>query len=85
MSLDGSYHHYHTLPMATVRRTITLPQFLAREIEAEAKKRGLSFSAVLAERAVAKRRLSFTGLIHDDPDPDLSLHVEEILARHFRD
>lgn len=71
----------HTEGMAVVRKTISLPASLAEELEEEARRRGISFSALMAERAAAGEptRLSYAGIIEDDPD--LSLKVEEILKR----
>ena len=78
--LTRSYSDVHTASMKTVRKTISLPAYLAEDLEAEAKRRGMSFSALVAERAALPRReLSFAGIIEDDPD--LSLKVEEILRR----
>ncbi len=66
--------------MATVRRTISLQPNLAAKLEREAKQRGISFSAVIAELVQrAPAELPYEGLIEDDPD--LSLRVEEVLGR----
>ena len=64
----------------TVRKTISLPEAVAEEVEGEAKARGLSFSAVVTERLTREPPpLSYAGIIEDDPD--LSLKVEETLKR----
>ena len=66
--------------MSTVRRTISLPPVIADRIDAEAIERGVSFSQVIAELASREPApLPYGGLIDDDPD--LSLRVEELLAR----
>jgi hypothetical protein len=67
----------------TVRKTISLPAHLADDLDREARERGMSFSALIAEKATAPRRkLSWAGSISDDPD--LSLKVEEILKRSLQ-
>ena len=66
--------------MTAVRRTISLPPAVAARLDAEAKRRETSFSAVvtdLVDRQPAA--LPYAGLIADDDD--LSLKVEEVLAR----
>jgi len=66
--------------MASVRRTISLPPHVAAQLEREAERRGISFSAVVAELADGVRdELPYAGLVDDDED--LSLRVEEVLAR----
>lgn len=63
-----------------VRRNVSLPAHLAESLEAEAKERGLTFSALLAEKAAQpRRRFDWVGSVSDDPD--LSLKLEEILRR----
>jgi hypothetical protein len=65
--------------MATVRRTISRPPAVADRLDREARRRGTSFSAVIAELASnGPGTLSYAGLIDDD---DLSQQIEEILAR----
>ena len=63
--------------MSTVRRTISLPPVIADRIDAEAIERGVSFSQVIAELAPE----ALARDIEIDDDPDLSLRVEELLAR----
>ena len=66
--------------MTAVRRTISLPPAVAARLDAEAKRRGTSFSAVvtdLVDRQPAA--LPYAGLIADDVD--LSMKLEEVLAR----
>jgi hypothetical protein len=69
--------------MASVRRTISLPPHVAARIERAARRRGTSFSAVVADLASrAPEELPYAGLIEDDED--LSLRVEEALKRLAR-
>ena len=69
--------------MATVRRTISLPPAVADRIDREAKRRDTSFSAVIAALVTDEpTNLPYAGLIDDDQD--LSLKVEEVLARLAR-
>ena len=57
-----------------------MPASLAARLDREAKRRGKSFSALVAELAERKPELlPYAGTITDDPD--LSLRVEEVLAR----
>jgi len=66
--------------MASVRRTISLPPTVAERLDREAKRRGTSFSHLIAELALSEPDdLPYAGLIDDDPD--LSLTVEQVLAR----
>jgi len=66
--------------MRAVRRTISMPLSLANRLDREAKRRGKSFSALIAELAERKPEpLPYAGIIEDDPD--LSLRVEEVLSR----
>jgi hypothetical protein len=58
---------------------------MASRLDREAAERNMTFSALVVElidKAEASPRPSYIGLIDDDPD--LSLRVEEILARHLR-
>lgn len=66
--------------MASVRRTISLPPSLSDRLDREAERRGVSFSALIADLASAETtELPYAGIIGDDDD--LSLRVEEVLAR----
>jgi hypothetical protein len=66
--------------MRSVRRTISIPASLATRLDREAKRRGKSFSALIAEIAEGEpEALPYAGIIEDDPD--LSLRVEEVLSR----
>jgi hypothetical protein len=66
--------------MSAVRRTISLPPSVAARLDAEAKRRGTSFSAVVADLVGRQPSpLPYAGLIDDDED--LSLKVEQVLAR----
>lgn len=77
--------HYHTLMfiltrMATIRKTISLPAQIAKRLDSEAKRRGTSVSAIVAELVQRQpERLPYAGLIDDDEE--LSQNVEQILAR----
>ena len=69
--------------MATVRRTISLPPAVADRIDREAKRRDTSFSAVITALVTDQpTSLPYAGRIDDDQD--LSLKVEEVLARLAR-
>ena len=75
-----AYKRVHTRIMRSVRRTISIPASLATRLDREAKRRGKSFSALIAEIADGKPEpLPYAGIIEDDPD--LSLRVEEVLSR----
>ena len=66
--------------MASVRRTISLAPSVADRLDTEAKRRGLTFSALIADLAGSGcAELSYAGIINDDED--LSLRVEEVLSR----
>ena len=66
--------------MSSVRRTISLPPHVAARIERAARRRGVSFSAMVADLASrTPEELPYAGLIEDDDD--LSQRVEEVLAR----
>jgi hypothetical protein len=66
--------------MPVVRRTISLPAALAARLEREAKRRGTSFSAVVADLASrAPEPLPYAGIIRDEKN--LSLRVTEVLRR----
>lgn len=66
--------------MTAVRRTISLPPAVAARLDQEAKRRRSSVSAVVADLVQRQpTTLPYAGLIDDDPD--LSMTVEEVLAR----
>jgi len=66
--------------MASVRRTISLPPSLADRLDKEAERRGMTFSALIADLAGGETaELPYAGIISDDED--LSLRVEEVLSR----
>jgi len=66
--------------MASVRRTISLPPSLADRLDKEAERRGMTFSALIANLAGAETsELPYAGIIADDED--LSLRVAEVLSR----
>ena len=74
-----SYCEVHTEGMAA-RRTISLPPALDGWLQQTATRRGISVSALIVELLDPHaRELPYAGLIDDDDD--LSLRVEEILAR----
>ncbi|MGE4163959.1 MAG: CopG family transcriptional regulator [Vicinamibacterales bacterium] len=63
-----------------MRRTISLPPAIAARLDEEAKRRGSSVSAVVAELVQRQPSpLPYAGIIDDDPE--LSMKVEEVLAR----
>ena len=69
--------------MAAIRRTISLPPAVAERIEAEAKRRRTSFSAIVTELVTREPApLPYAALFDDDDD--LSLKVAEVLARLHR-
>ena len=65
--------------MATVRRTISLPPAIADRLAQEARRRGTTFSNLVAELAGGLGTLPYAGMVDDEPD--LSQKVEEVLAR----
>jgi macrodomain Ter protein organizer (MatP/YcbG family) len=66
--------------MSSVRKTVSLPYAIAERLDKEAKRRRTSVSALVTELVQQKPdRLPYAGLLEDDED--LSLKVEEILAR----
>ena len=67
--------------MATIRKTISLPEQIAKRLDKEAKKRRTSVSAIVTELVQQQRPagLPYAGLIDDDEQ--LSVHIEQILAR----
>ena len=57
-----------------------MPASLAKRLDKEAKRRGSSFSALVAELVEgAPAELPYAGSI--EGDPDLSLRVHEVLSR----
>jgi hypothetical protein len=68
-------------PMAVVRKTISLPLIVAERLEREAAERKTSISALIVDRLAdaSVAQLPYAGLIDDAPD--LSLKIEEVLAR----
>ena len=67
--------------MSTIRKIISLPEQIARRLDEEAKRRGTSVSAIVTELVQQQRptSLPYAGLI--DEDEQLSVDVEQILAR----
>ncbi|MCK5923861.1 MAG: ribbon-helix-helix protein, CopG family, partial [Methylococcales bacterium] len=65
----------------TIRKNISLPVQIARRLDEEAKRRGMSISAIVTELVQQQRpaSLPYAGLI--DEDAQLSVDVEQILAR----
>ena len=69
--------------MSSIRKTISLPPAIAKRLDDEARRRRTSVSAVVTELVErGSESLPYAGLIDDDED--LSLRVEEILARFSR-
>jgi macrodomain Ter protein organizer (MatP/YcbG family) len=81
VKLVFSYYYVHTIHMGTIRKTISLPEQIAKRLDREAKRRGTSVSAIVTELVQQQRptRLPYAGLI--DEDEQLSVDVELILAR----
>lgn len=76
----SSYIVLHTLAMATIRRTISLPPAVAARLDREAERRNTSFSSLVTELVSQQPEpLPYAGVIDDDED--LSRRVEEVLAR----
>ena len=70
----------HTVTVTAVRRTISLPPAVAARLDREARRRRVSFSAVVAELVERDPApLPYAGIIDDDKD--LSLKVDEVLTR----
>ena len=66
--------------MPAVRKTISLPPAVAKQLDQEARRRKTSVSALVSELVSRQPQvLPYVGLIDDDKD--LSLHVEGILSR----
>ena len=66
--------------MTTVRKTLSMPAALANRLEREAKLRDLPLSTFVCELLEGTDvDLPYAGLIDDDPD--LSLKIDEIIAR----
>lgn len=80
MRLAFSYYDVHTQAMTTIRKTISLPEQIAKRLDREAKRRKTSVSAIVTE-LVQKQptKLPYAGLIDDDEQT--SQNVEKILAR----
>lgn len=79
--LEYSYYDVHTIYMGTIRKTISLPEQIAKRLDKEAKRRGTSVSAIVTELVQQQQpaELPYAGIIDDDEQ--LSEQVEEILAR----
>ena len=57
-----------------------MPASLAKRLDREAKRKGVSFSAVVAELVErGPGELSYAGVVDDDPN--LSLRIEALLSR----
>lgn len=66
--------------MSTVRKTISLPESIAKRLDKEAKKRNMSVSAIVTELVQREpEKLPYAGLFDDSED--LSLKIEDILQR----
>lgn len=73
--------YFHTISMSTVRKTISLPEQIAKRLDKEAKRRNTSVSAIVTELVQQQKptSLPYAGLIDDDEH--LSQNVEQILSR----
>ena len=69
--------------MGTIRKTISLPEQIAKRLDKEAKRRKTSVSAIVTELVQQRQpaRLPYAGLIDDDDDEQMSQNIEQILAR----
>ncbi len=66
--------------MGTIRKTISLPEQIAKRLDKEAKRRKTSVSAIVTELVQQRpEKLPYAGLIDDDEQ--LSQDIERILAR----
>lgn len=66
--------------MSTVRKTISLPEQIAKQLDKEAKRRKTSVSAIVTELVqLQSEKLPYAGLIEDSED--LSQQVEDVLSR----
>jgi predicted CopG family antitoxin len=69
--------------MTSVRKTISLPPTVAERLDREARRRKTSVSALVTELVQKQTAtLPYAALVEDDEE--LSLRVEEILARVAR-
>jgi macrodomain Ter protein organizer (MatP/YcbG family) len=66
--------------MSSIRKTISLPPAVAKRLDDEARRRKTSVSAIVTELVSRQPdRLPYAALIEDDED--LSMRIEDILAR----
>ncbi len=66
--------------MSTIRKTISLPEQIAKRLDMEAKRRKTSVSAIVTELVQQQpTKLPYAGLIDDDEQ--MSQDIEHILAR----
>jgi hypothetical protein len=81
LRLEFSYLDVHARGMGTIRKTISLPEQIAKRLDKEAKRRKTSVSAIVTELVQQQQpaRLPYAGLIDDDEQ--MSQDVEHILAR----
>lgn len=80
VKLANSYLHVHTITMVTIRKTISLPEQIAKRLDKEAKRRKTSVSAIVTELVQQQpAKLPYAGLIDDDEQ--MSQNIEHILAR----
>lgn len=78
--LAYSYLHVHTIGMGAIRKTISLPEQIAKRLDKEAKRRKTSVSAIVTELVQQQpAKLPYAGLIDDDEQ--MSQNIEHILAR----
>ena len=80
VELVFSHFHVHTICMGTIRKTISLPEQIAKRLDKEAIRRKTSVSAVVTELVQQQpAKLPYAGLIDDDEQ--MSQNIEHILAR----
>ena len=80
VGLTYSYLHVHTIGLGTVRKTISLPEQIAKRLDKEAKRRKTSVFAIVTELVQQQpAKLPYAGLIDDDEQ--MSQNIEQILTR----
>gem|GEM_PF-689270 len=78
--LAYSYLDVHITRMGTIRKTISLPEQIAKRLDWEAKRRKTSVSAIVTELVQQHpAKLPYAGLIDDDEQ--MSQNIKHILAR----
>ena len=82
--LPGLHVHTYIFTLsiwAQYKKTISLPEQIAKRLDKEAKRRKTSVSAIVTELVQQRQpaRLPYAGLIDDDEQ--MSQNIEQILAR----